>query len=121
LPFVPPIVGRLDVGYRRALGHLDTRKLSGRVGGGLSVVSARPLPYGAFASPFALADLAAGLGLEPLELGIEVFNLLDAQYAAVEYSFVSNWNPDTPASRVAARHSAAGSPRTILATLELHL
>lgn len=121
LPFVPPIVGRLDVGYRRALGHLDTHKLSGRVGGGLSVVSARPLPYGAFASPFALADLAAGLGLEPLELGIEVFNLLDAQYAAVEYSFVSNWNPDAPASRVAARHSAAGSPRTILATLELHL
>lgn len=122
LPFVPPLVARLDLGYQHALGlSVASEPLYGRVGAGASVLTARPLPYGTFADPLALLDLSVGIGLAHVEFGFEVFNLLDSRYAAVEYSFVSNWDPDASPSRVAARHYAAGPPRTLLATVELRL
>jgi iron complex outermembrane recepter protein len=115
-------VGRVDVGYSRPLWTLNNAKqLEGKLGAGLSVLSERPLPYGQFARAFALLDLSAAVALAPVELGLEVFNLLDTEYSAVEYSFVSNWDPQNASSRLPARHSSAGSPRTFMATLELQL
>lgn len=122
LPFVPPVVGRLDLGARHAIVRdLGGEALRGRVGAGLSYLASRPLPFGAYAKPVALLDAGAGVGWGPFELGLDLFNLLDVEYAATELSFPSNWDPSGPAPRVPARHTAAGAPLSWMASLEVAL
>lgn len=126
LPYVPPWVVRADLGAQHVLsprlgpGRLGRHPLRGRAGVGLTYLSPRPLPYAVEADPFTLLDVSAGLGWGPVELSLDVFNLLDARYAAVELSYASNWDPEGTRSRVPARHFAAGSPRTFFGTLEVH-
>jgi iron complex outermembrane receptor protein len=118
LPFVPPVVVREDLGLRHTfVEHVGLGKLTGRAGLGLSFLSPRPLPYGASAAPVALFDASAGLGWGPLELGFELYNLLDQEYAALEYNFASHWDPEAPRSRTPVRHISAGAPRTWMLTL----
>lgn len=122
LPFVPPVVLRADIGANHVL--LDNAgpwKLSGRLGSGLSFLSSRPLPYGQSADPFALLDMSAGLTWGPLDLSLEIYNLLDSQYAALAYSFASSWDPDAARSRVPMSHTAAGSPRSWMLSLGVSL
>jgi hypothetical protein len=89
---------------------------------GLSYLSARPLPYGDFADPFALLDASAGVSWGVLDLSFEVFNLLNSQYAAVEYSFPSDWEPDDGVrSRTPEPHTAAGSPLSWMLSLGVTL
>ncbi|TNF63247.1 MAG: hypothetical protein EP303_02930 [Deltaproteobacteria bacterium] len=57
-------------------------------------------------------ELNAGLSWWFLELGFQVFNLLNVQYAAQE--FESNWDPNAPPTGQPARHIAAGASRTFL-------
>lgn len=122
LPFVPPVVVRADIGANGSLWTLgDTEALGGRVGVGLSALSSRPLPFGDYADPFAVLDVSGGLDFRFVELGLDVFNVLDTRYSSLEYSFTSAWDPAAPASRLPARHSNAGAPRTLLVTLELEL
>jgi outer membrane receptor protein involved in Fe transport len=122
LPFVPPVVLRLDLGAHRPLVEkLGRYALAGRAGAGLSYLSPRPLPYGEFADAVGLLDLSLGLSWGPLSLDCELYNLLDSRYAAVEYNFASHWNPEAPRTRVPARHIAAGSPRSWLLTLGVQL
>ena len=123
LPFVPPWVIRADLGARRTL--LDdffSRPLQGNGGLGFSYLSPRPLPYGEFSNPVALLDASMGLAWGPMELSFEIFNLLNAQYAAIEYSFPSDWSPnDSVRSRTPARHSAAGAPLSWMLSVEISL
>ncbi len=122
LPFVPPVVARLDLGatptIARGLGAYDLR---GRAGVGFSYLSPRPLPYGVFARHVALLDASAGLGWGPFDLTIEIYNLLDSRYAATELNFPSSWDPESARSRTPARHIAAGAPLSWLATLGVTL
>jgi outer membrane receptor protein involved in Fe transport len=115
-------VVRADLGANGSLWMLgDAGALGGRVGVGLSALSSRPLPFGDFADPFAVLDVSGGLRFGLVELGLDVFNLLDTRYSSLEYSFTSAWDPAAPASRLPMRHSNAGSPRTLFVTLELAL
>jgi iron complex outermembrane receptor protein len=122
LPFVPPVVVRVDLGARqtlaRAVGRWD---LVVRAGAGLSYLSPRPLPYGDFAEPVALLDASVGASWGALELSLEGFNLLGRRYAASEFNFASSWDPDAPRSRTPVRHTAAGPPFSWLATLGVSL
>jgi iron complex outermembrane recepter protein len=122
LPFVPPVVLRADLGAKRALVN-DTGlgRLDGRTGIGFSFLSPRPLPFGDFAEPVALLDASAGLVWGPLDLGLEVYNVLDAEYAAVEYSFASHWDPSEARPRTPARHISAGAPRSFMIQLGVTL
>jgi iron complex outermembrane receptor protein len=123
LPFVPPVVVRADLGARRTLvASLAGRPLAARAGLGFSFLSPRPLPYGDLAAPVALLDGSAGVSWGPFELSIELFNALDAEYAAVEYSFPSDWDPnDGVRPRTPARHTAAGAPRSWMASVGVTL
>lgn len=122
LPFVPPVVVRADLGANRALSDgLPLYSLRGRAGAGFSFLSPRPLPYGDFAAPVALLDASIGLEWGPLDLGFELYNLFDAEYAALEYSFASDWSPGSPRSRTPARHIAAGAPRSWMVQLGVTL
>lgn len=122
LPFVPPVVVRLDWGakptLREAMGAHD---LVGTTGLGFSFISSRPLPYGDFADPIASLDASAGALWGPLDLRLDVFNVFDARYSASEFNFASSWEPDAARPRTPARHFAAGAPRTWLCTLGVSL
>lgn len=112
LPFVPPLVVRADLGVQRTLvADVAGRPLGGRFGAGFSWLSPRPLPFGDAAERVALLDASAGLSWGVLDVELEVFNVLDSEYAAVEYSFASDWDPsDGVRPRTPARHIAAGAP-----------
>lgn len=112
LPFVPPVVVRADLGaHEKLLENLGGQPFGARGGVGFSYLSPRPLPYGDFADPVALLDASAGLTWGPVDLAFELFNALNSRYAAVEYSFPSDWDPDDGVrSRTPARHTAAGAP-----------
>jgi iron complex outermembrane receptor protein len=121
LPFVPPVVVRADVGYRRVLTRVLQKPLEGRIGYGMTFLSPRPLPYAERSPAVFLADAAIGLRRDFLEIGAEALNLLDARYADTEYSFVSNWQTTPIPSLLPARHISAGAPFTFLATATLYL
>lgn len=120
LPYVPPVVVRADVGVVRDLMSFGGGELQGRLGAGLTFLSPRPLPYARFADPVALLDLSASARWRWIELGLDVFNVIGREYAATEYSFVSDWHPGEIPSLVPARHFSAAAPRTFLGTLGLH-
>jgi TonB family protein len=120
LPYVPPVVVRVDMGANKELTQLGGKPLVGRAGAGMSFLSARPLPYGQFADPVLLLDASASLRWHFVELGFEGFNLLDRKYAQNELSFVSDWGSQPIPSRLPARHLAAGPPITVMGTVGLY-
>jgi len=117
LPYVPPVVLRADVGAHHELASLRGEPIDGSIGVGVSYVGRRPLPFGERASSYTLVDAQASATWKALTLGVAAQNLFGMRYAASEYFFASNWDPDSVASRVPARHTAAGAPRSILFTL----
>lgn len=112
LPFVPPLVVRVDQGATHTfVDDAWGQPFDGRAGFGFSYLSPRPLPFGDFADPVTLIDASAGVSWGPVDLDLELFNVLNAEYAAIEYSFASDWNPnDGVRPRTPARHTAAGAP-----------
>jgi outer membrane receptor protein involved in Fe transport len=95
--------------------------LRGDLGVGYTFLGARPLPFSQFADPFSILDLSGRLSWWMFELGLQVYNLLDAQYASNEFVFVSDWDPTSVPSRIPARHISAGPPRTIFFTIGIQL
>ncbi|MBW2161167.1 MAG: TonB-dependent receptor [Deltaproteobacteria bacterium] len=114
IPFVPPWLLRLDVGASEDLVDLGKHPLHGKLGFGYTFLGERPLRFSESSPRVNLLELNAGLSWWFLELGFQVFNLLNTQYAAQEFVFESNWDPSTPPTGQPARHIAAGAPRTFL-------
>ena len=121
LPYVPPVVVRADVGYRRTLGNLLGKPLEGRAGYGVTFLSPRPLPYAQAAAAVFQADASLGVRRDFLEIGVDGENLFNAQFADTEYSFVSSWQTSSAPSFLPARHVAAGAPLSVLASVTLYL
>lgn len=121
LPYVPPWVVRLDIGVDDELTDLGKHALRGRLGLGYTFIGSRPLPFSQAADPFSLLDLSGELSWWFLELGIQVFNVLDKRYAGNEFVFASDWDPQSPSSRIPARHASAGRPRMFLFTIGIRL
>jgi hypothetical protein len=121
LPYVPPVVLRADLSAEHALARLKDAPLTGRLGGGYSYWSPRPLPFGQNAAPVSVVDAELSLRYRMFALSLSCLNLLGAKYAAMELSYASNFHPDSPPSRLPARHVMAGAPRTLLLTLEVLL
>ncbi len=123
LPFVPPLVVRVDLGARHQfLRDAGGQPLSGRLGVGYSLLSKRPLPFDERSPAVSLLDASAGLTWGPIDLAFEVFNVLDTAYAAMEYSFASDWDPeDGVRPRTPARHISAGAPFSWMLSLEVKL
>ncbi len=117
LPYVPPLVVRADAGLRHRLFELGGRDAIGSIGVGFSYVGRRPLPYSQRAPAYALLDAQAAIAWRGVTLGFSAQNLLDARYAASEYLYVSNWDPEAVPSRIPSRHFTAGVPRTLLFTV----
>ncbi|MBL8922967.1 MAG: TonB-dependent receptor [Myxococcaceae bacterium] len=119
LPYFAPLVGRLDTGYSRDV-TLGAHRFTGRVGTGLTLIGARPLPFGDFSRAVFLADARASVRWQAIELVFDVQNVFDARWRDGEFTYASRWEPDR-SSQLPARHFTAGAPRTFTLTLELHL
>ncbi|MGZ3420517.1 MAG: TonB-dependent receptor domain-containing protein [Polyangiales bacterium] len=123
LPYVPPWVFRADVGAHHTFTTIGKRALEGKIGGGFSAISPRPLPHGDFSRAVSLLDLNGAVRFGEFELGLDFYNLLDLRWADTEMVFRSNWpsNGREIPSTLPARHIVAGNPRTILASLTVNL
>jgi iron complex outermembrane receptor protein len=121
LPYVPPWVLRADLGGEHALFESGGATVKGRAGLGFTYWSRRPLPFGESSPQVALLDASLGARWRVLSLDCSLLNLLDAEYAALELSYPSNWSPEQPPSRLPARTIMAGAPRTWLLTLGVTL
>ncbi|WP_394838131.1 TonB family protein [Pendulispora rubella] len=121
LPYVPQIVGRVDIGAKRRLARVFGRDLEGRIGSSLESLFRRPLPYSEFGHDVFLVDARAALRLKEVELGLDAFNLLDAFWYDGEFVYASNFNRGKPAQLVPFRHVTVGAPRSVFLSLTLHI
>jgi hypothetical protein len=119
LPYVPPVVLRLDASAEHALLAFRDHPLTGRLGLGFTYWSPRPLPYSQQTAHVALLDAELALSYRAVSLSMQMLNLADARYSALELVAASNWDPAAVPSRIPERHVIAGAPRTWLLTLGL--
>lgn len=121
LPYVPRLVVRSDVVVKRTLAHFLKRDLVGRLGAGLEGLAGRPLPFNESGQNTFLVDTAMGLRLKEVELGLDVFNLLDASWYDGQFVYASNFGRAPNPARVPFRHVTAGPPRTLFLSLTLYI
>jgi TonB family protein len=120
LPYIPGVVVRSDVSYTPRLGRLLDRNLDGRAGFGLTYAGQRALPYSEQGHDTFLVDALAELRLREVAVGVEVYNLLNAEWFDGEFVYPSRWGGGS-ADLVPQRHVSVGAPRTILATVSVCL
>lgn len=121
LPYVPQIVVRSDAVAKKKLGRVLGRDLEGRVGAGLEGLVGRPLPYGEAGRNVFLVDASLGLRLREVELGLDVFNVLDQGWYDGQFVYASNFSRAPSPARVPFRHVTVGPPRTLFLSLTLNI
>lgn len=122
IPYVSPLVIRLDQGAHTTLvSDWGGKPLVGRAGLGFTFLAGRPLPFGQVGDNIGLLDASLGLSWGVFELALEGFNLLNRNYPASEYQFVSHWDPKGVPSRVPSRHITAGAPLSFFLSLGVTL
>jgi outer membrane receptor protein involved in Fe transport len=120
LPYFAPLVARADVGWERP-STLWGQEMIFSVGGGLTLIGPRPLPFDEYGSTVFLADAQAGVRRGALGVRLEVKNLLDSRWRDGEFVYGSRFDAEAATSQLPARHFTAGSPRAASLTLEVHL
>jgi hypothetical protein len=88
---------------------------------GITYVAPRPLPLAETGDEVFTVDAQAATRWAHLELGVIAQNLFDAQYRWGQYNFVSDFRSRPFPTLVAARHFAAGPPRSVLVVFTVHL
>ncbi|MDF2695838.1 MAG: Outer rane receptor protein [Labilithrix sp.] len=119
LPYVPQLVLRTDAAAKKKIAHVLGRDLEGRIGTGLEGLIGRPLPFGDTGSNVFLVDASVGLRLKEVDLGLDVFNLLDASWYDGQFVYASNFSRAASPARVPFRHITVGPPRTFFLSLTL--
>lgn len=121
LPYVPKLVLRTDAAAKKRLGRVLERDLEARLGVGLEGLVGRPLPFGELGRNVFLVDASAALRLKEVELGVDVFNLLDASWYDGQFVYASNFSRAATPARVPFRHVTVGPPRTFFFSLTLYV
>jgi hypothetical protein len=118
VPYVPDLVIRSDTALFADLPFtIATTTPRGSLAAGVSYVGRKALPYNQRSDTQFTIDTSAAIRVRGYELELQVLNLLDTQYRIAEYNYVSNFDSDSPPTLVAARHFAAGAPRTVFLSL----
>ncbi|XXY52363.1 TonB-dependent receptor [Sorangium sp. So ce269] len=121
LPFVPQVVARADLAVTPRLGALFGRRLEARAGAGVTLLHRRPLPFGEIGHDALLTDVTAHLRYHRVELGLDVYNLLDAAWFDGEFVYPSSFTRGAAPDLLPARHVTVGAPRSIFASLSLYI
>jgi hypothetical protein len=122
VPYVPQLVARLDASANGPLpARVRGRALTLSGGLGITYVAARPLPLAETGDEVFTVDAQVATRWAHLELGVVAQNLFDAQYRWGQYNFVSDFRSRPFPTLVAARHFAAGPPRSVFVVFTVHL
>ncbi len=121
LPYVPQVVVRTDATAKKKLAHVWNRDLEGRIGTGLEGLIGRPLPYAEMGRNVFLVDASAGLRLKEVELGLDVYNLLGAEWYDGQFVYASNFGKNVSPGRIPFRHVTVGPPRIVFFSLTLYV
>jgi len=121
LPYVPQLILRTDLSITRTLWMIRSHPLSGRIGLGASLLHERPLPYGEMGHDVFLADLTASARYRIVEVGVDIFNLLDARHYDGEFVYASNFDRGSTPRLVPLRHVTVGAPFSALFSVSLFL
>lgn len=119
LPYVPRWVGRVDGSWQHPFRWRERSLLaSGAVG--FTYVGPRPLPFEQASPALVTLDVAGRMALGPVQVGLEVTNLLDRRNREAVFNYASNFRgPDEPASLLPQQHFSAGAPRALFVTLQV--
>jgi iron complex outermembrane recepter protein len=121
LPYAPQLVARTDLAVTTKLGTLRGREVKGRLGFSTTLLARRPLPFGEMGRNIFLVDTTASARWREVEVGIDVYNLMGASWYDAEFVYASSFDRGAAPNLVPTRHATVGAPRTILASLTLHL
>jgi iron complex outermembrane receptor protein len=122
VPYVPQLVARLDASANGPLpARVRGRALTVSGGLGVTYVAPRPLPLAETGDAVFTVDAQVATRWAHLELGLVAQNLFDAQYRWGQYNFVSDFRSRPFPTLVAARHFAAGPPRSLFVVFTVHL
>jgi len=121
VPYVPPLVGRLDVAFSREVARLFDNALTVSAGLGATAVGERPLPFSERSPAWLVLDAGASARLGPVELGLSARNLTDARWRDGVFAYPSDFTPGPGGSVVPVQHFTAGRPLTILSSVTLYL
>jgi len=80
-----------------------------------------PMPLGAASRPRWQLDVSARVKVRAYELALSAINLFDIQNRANEFYYTSSFGEGGASSMRAARHFAAGAPRSFWLTLTIFL
>src|SRR5262249_49902487 len=121
IPFVPPLVIRLDTTVHEELGTLFDLPWGAFGDLGFTLLAPRPLPFSEVGHAVFVVEAAAGVEVGPLSFSIEIYNLLDARWRDGEFVYASSFDPDEAGSLIPERHFTAGRPFSAQATLTVRL
>ena len=121
VPYVPGWVARSDTSlFGPFFGlRISDQPITGTLGVRLSYIGSRALPFSQTAPGNFVVDLHATLRWSLLELGVNVWNLFNRQYAQSEFFYASDFHARPYATLAPASHFTAAAPRTYLLTLAL--
>jgi outer membrane receptor protein involved in Fe transport len=120
LPYVPRSVLRIDHASGGDL-HIAGESLRVSVAAGLGWVGRMPMPLGAASYARWQLDVNGRVRWRAYELGASAINLFDVQNRERELYYTSSFGVDGATSMRAARHFAAGAPRSFWLTLTIFL
>ncbi len=119
LPYVPQLVARADLAVTPRLATVRGHGLEGRLGVGATLLHERPLPFGETGRDAMITDAGAALRYRFAEIGLEVTNVLDADWFDGEFVYASSFARGAAPDLLPARHITAGAPRSFLISLSL--
>jgi outer membrane receptor protein involved in Fe transport len=121
VPNVPPLLFRTDVSLRGSLHGQGRSAYLGRLGLGYTFLSGQRLADLVVGPATHLFNVGGAIRRGPLELGLDVYDVLGLETADRAEYYVSNWSLEPgqqPASL--ASHFTAAPPRTVLASLGVY-
>lgn len=121
LPYVPQLVIRQDLAFTPSLGKSPLGEVRARFGAALTGLVNRPLPYGERGADVFLVDASAAVRAGRFELGLDLFNVLGADWFDGEFVFASAFRGTGTGSLVPRRHVSVGAPRALMATFAAFL
>jgi iron complex outermembrane receptor protein len=122
VPYAPPLVARVDLGWRGEVGRGNDGAADDAVIVGVDVdpwlVGGRPLPLGDISAPIAAVDVAASVSWRTLTLAVEAQNATNNRFFDGEFVYASDFRfAGGGGGGLPVRHVTVASPRQVSLSL----